>query len=146
MYPEWWNSDITIYNKYINPLTDLITWYKTQISGAFWKNISNRVILGNTTLETNSLICRIRKDEHFLPKQEWNQLPNDEMNDYFTLAEGDIVIKGFVDDNIDEYTQGNRSNDLINKYKSLGECIVINEISLNDDDTRGLMHYSIKGL
>ena len=102
-YPSWWNESITVYNKYKDPVSQLITWHRHVVEGAFWKNIGNKVMIDKTVLETDAIICRFRKDEKFLPKYEWVELPNDSMDNYFTLGRGDILIRGAVDDEVDAY-------------------------------------------
>ena len=144
-YPTWWNTTITVYNKFTDPQTKVVRWYKTVVTGAFWKYIHEKVTIGQTTLETNSIICRIRKDERFLEKYEWLQKPNDEMQNFFTLGKGDIIIKGEVDDEINEYQQGKRSTDLIAKYKELQGCMSIEECANNTGGGRGQEHYVARG-
>jgi len=145
-YPTWWNTTITVYNKFVDPQTKVVRWYKTVITGAFWKYIHEKVMIGQTVLETNSIVCRIRKDDRFLEKYEWLQKPNDEMENFFTLGKGDIIIKGEVDDEINEYQSGKRSTDLIAKYKELQGCMSIDECANNTGGGRGQEHYVAKGI
>lgn len=145
VYPIWWNQDITVYNKYEDSTTQIVTWYRTNLSKCFWKNNIQKVTLGQETLETNSIICRIPKNDSFMEKYMWLQLPNDKKSTYFTLGEGDIIIKGSVSDTIDEYIKGSRSNDIKTKYKDLG-CLEINSISINTGTGVGMEHYLVRGL
>lgn len=102
IYPEWWDTTVTIYNKFQDPITRQYTWYRTVVEGTFWKDVGDKITVGQTVLETNTIICRIRKDDRFLPKHEWINVPNDKMGDYFTIGKGDIIIKGEVDDIVNE--------------------------------------------
>lgn len=145
-YPSWWNTTITVYNKYTDPQTQLVRWYRHKVDGAFWKYSGNKVVVGSTVLETKDIICRIRKDDAFKEKHEWINIPNDEMSQYFTLAQGDIIVKGEVDDEINEYTSGTRSTDLKKKYKNLQGCLEIQEWANNTGGGRGNEHYYVKGL
>lgn len=145
-YPSWWNTTITIYNKYTDPQTQLVKWYRHKVDGVFWKYSGNKVVVGSTVLETKDIICRIRKDDSFKEKHEWINIPNDEMSQYFTLAQGDIIVKGEVDDEINEYTSGTRSTDLKKKYKNLQGCLEIQEWANNTGGGRGNEHYYVKGL
>lgn len=145
-YPSWWNTTVTIYNKYIDQQTQLVRWYRHVVEGTFWKYTGNKVVVGNTVLETKDIICRIRQDKNFLEKHEWILIPNDEMGNYFTLSQGDIIVKGEVDDSIDEYTSGHRSSDLKKKYKSLQGCLEIQEWADNTGGGRGNEHYYVKGI
>ena len=145
-YPSWWNTTITVYNKFEDPQTQLVTWYRQVIDGCFWKYSGNKVVVGNTVLETKDIICRIRIDDRFLEKHEWIAIPNDRMSNYFTLSQGDIIVKGEVDDEINEYQSGQRSSDLKTKYKSLQGCLEIQEWSNNTGGGRGNEHYYVKGI
>ena len=146
VYPEWWETTVTIFNKFKDPHTKVVRWYKTVVEGVFWKYVGDKVTIGKTVLETNNIICRIRKDEKFLEKYQWVQMPNDEMENYYTLARGDIIVKGEVDDNINEYEAGSRSTDLIAKYKELQGCMSIEEIAINVGAGRCNEHYFVKGV
>lgn len=146
VYPIWWSNTITIFNKYENPQTQLIKWYKTIVNGAYWKNIGNKIMIDDVTLETNNIICRIRKDDRFLEKYEWVKKPNDEMANYFTLGKGDIIVKGEVDDIIDEYTSGKRATDIIAKYKDLQGCMEIDKVTIDSGIGLGNEHYYVKGV
>lgn len=145
-YPKWWDTTITIFNKFEDPTTYVIRWYKTKVEGVFWKNAGDKVNINGTVLETNNIICRIRKDNRYLPKGEWINKPNDEMANFFTLGKEDIIVRGDIPDIIDEYTTGIHSNDLLNKYKKLGECLVIERVSDNTGEGRGQEHYYVKGV
>lgn len=146
LYPEWWETTITIFNKFKDPQTKVVRWYKTVVTGAFWKYVGDKIMIGQTVLETNNIICRIRKDNKFLEKYQWVQKPNDEMSNYFTLGKGDIIVKGEVDDEINEYQNGQRSTDLIAKYKELQGCMSIEEIAINVGAGRCNEHYYVKGI
>ena len=145
-YPSWWDTTVTIYNKYTDPQTQIVTWYKHVIPGTFWKYAGNKITIGNTTLETKDIVCRIRKDNSFRERHEWIAMPNDSMADYFTLSQGDIIVKGEVEDTINEYASGYRSSDLKKKYKALQGCLEIQEWSNNTGGGRGNEHYFVKGI
>ena len=144
-YPSWWNITLTIFNKYKDPKTDLVTWYKHVVHGAFWKYTGNKMSINDTVLETNDIICRIRKDEAFLENYEWAEIPPEEKPNFFTFSKGDIIVKGEVDDDINEYASGKRSNDLIKKYKNLQGCLVVSEYTVNTEGGRCNEHYLVKG-
>ena len=145
-YPSWWNETITIYNKYTDPVSKLITWHRHVVEeSAFWKNVGNKIMIDNVVIDTDTIICRIKKDEQFLPKHEWIALPNDEMDNYYTLGRGDIIVLSEVTDEIDEYTSGYRATDLVHKYKDLQGCLTIDEVTINTDGGRGNEHYLVRG-
>ena len=144
-YPIWWDTDLTIYNKFTDPQTQLIKWYRTVLTNCFWKYVGDKVSVGNTVLETNDIICRIPQNDKFREKYEWLNTPNDLMSNYFTLSNGDIIIKGNVADEIDEYKSGKRSTDLIAKYKELQGGMEIQQTALNIGVGRCNPHYYVKG-
>lgn len=145
-YPIWWNTTITIYNKFEDKQTQLIKWYRTVLDNCFWKYTGDKVSVGNTILETNDIICRVPENNKFLEKFEWLSIPNDLMTNYFTLGNGDIIVKGSVLDEIDEYKTGKRSTDLIAKYKELQGCMEIQQIAINIGPGRCNPHYYVKGV
>lgn len=144
-YPVWWESTITLYNRYQDPLTDLITWYKTTINDCFVKRAHNRVVIGTTSIETGNKLVRIREDERYLTYSRWIELPNDVQQNYFTLHLGDFVVFSEVDDIIDEYTPGHRFNDVVSKYKDMNECMVITNYQENIGKGRVNPHYFVMG-
>ena len=145
-YPAWWDTTITVYNRHENPETGIVTWYHTVIPNCFWKYVGDKITVGETVLETNNIICRIPKDDKYLDKYEWNNLPNDEMGNYFTLGQGDIIVKGEVVDVINEYQSGQRSTDLLQKYKNLQGCMEVQELAVNVGAGRCNEHYYVKGV
>lgn len=144
-YPIWWDTTLTLYNKYEDPQTQIVTWFRTELANCFWKASGSKVTVNDVTLDTEGVICRIPKNAIFLEKYEWIELPNDQMENYFTLAPGDIIIKGVVSDTINEYEKGQRSSDLINKYKDLRGCIQIEDVALNVGAGRNNEHYYVRG-
>lgn len=145
-YPVWWDTTITVYNKYTDPQTNVITWYRTVINNCFWKYTGNKVKIADVTLDTDTTVCRIPKDARFLRKADWESLPNYEMKNYFTLGLGDIIVEGEVQDVIDEYTKGSRATDLMTKYKAQQCCMKIEAVSINVGAGRGNEHYLIRGV
>ena len=145
-YPVWWDTTLTIYNKYTDPQTQIVQWYSHVVSGCFWKYLRSKVKVGNTVLESDSTVCRVPKQENFLEKQDWVQLPNDKKGNYLTFGAGDIIIKGEVDDVIDEYTKGHRSSDILDKYNALQGCIEVDSVGINVGPGRCEEHYVIRGV
>lgn len=144
-FPLWWETTITVYNKYVDTATNVITWYKRVITDCFWKLVGAEVRIGDTLLDSKSIICRIPKDQAFMEKQEWIKLPTAELSDYFTLAQGDIIVKGSCDFVIDEYTKGQRSSDLLGQYSQYQACMEITEWSNNTGAGRNNEHYLARG-
>lgn len=144
-YPVWWDTTLTIYNKYTDSQTQVVTWFKNIVTDCFWKLQGSTVKVGEVELDSKSIICRIPKDNRFLEKQQWIQLPSEEMANYFTLAPGDIIVKGECEDIIDEYTSGHRSSDLLGKYREYQACVEVSEYSNNTGIGRNNEHYLARG-
>lgn len=145
-YPIWWDANLTLYNKYTDKQTQVIKWYRTPLYNCFWKSAGNKISIGNVVLETDDIICRIPESVNFKNRAEWQGIPNDQMSNYFTLSVGDIIVFDIVDDEIDEYTSGKRSSDLISKYKDLQGCIEIQKVAINTGIGRCNPHYFIRGV
>lgn len=142
IYPPWWNSTVTIYNRYEDPLTQIVTWYRTVLTDCFWK-VNVGVVYGNQSMNasyTNMIICRIPKNDNYVNAYIWKRLSAEERLLNFTLQVGDIIVNGEVDDDINEYIKGQRSSDLIERYKDLG-IIRIETTGDNSDEVRNLPHY-----
>lgn len=144
-YPIWWDTTLTVYNQYKDPVTKLVTWQKAVLANCFWKYTGNKVTIADVELQTNTTICRIPKDERFLERYRWEALPNDQREGFFTLSPGDIIVKGEVEEEIDERASGHRSTDFIAKYKRLQGCIEIQSWADNTGRGRNDKHYYVVG-
>lgn len=144
-YPIWWETTVTIYNKFVDSQTQLVTWYRQVITDCFWQLSGSTVKVGDVTLDSKSIVCRIPKDERFIEKQEWIKLPNDQKANYFTIGQGDILVKGECSDMIDEYTQGHRSTNLLGEYREYQACMEITDYSNNTGAGRNNEHYLTRG-
>ena len=145
-YPVWWDQTVTIYNKYLNPETRVITWYKSVVKNCFWKYTGNKITVNESTIETDNTICRIPKNYKYLDRHEWEILPEESRKEHFCLGTGDIIVKGEVEDIIDDYVAGSRSSDLLTKYRKLQGCMLIERCSVNTGLGRGNEHYYVKGV
>lgn len=145
-FPIWWDTTVTVYNKYEDAQTGIVTWYKTILTDCFWQLTGTEIKVGETNLNSKAITCRIPKDSKFLEKQDWIKLPNDEMSNFFTLSTGDIIVKGECDFVIDEYTKGHRSTDLLNQYHDYQACMEITKFSNNTGIGRNNEHYFTQGM
>lgn len=145
-YPVWWDSVLTVYNRYEDPQTNLVTWYRTVLSGCFWKYAGSKVSINQVALDTDNVVCRIPKNEAFLTKDKWIAIPADKKANYFTLGKGDIIVYGEVTDTISEYEDGKRSSDLLAKYSELQGCMEMQRIAINTGVGRCEEHYYVSGI
>ena len=145
-YGPWWEDTITVYNKYQDPITNLITWHRHVIHDCFWKYEYDKVLINETVIKSYKIVCRIPIQPNFKEKYEWVKLPNDEMDEYFTLGVNDIIFRGEVEEEIDEYTKEKRSTDFIEKYKSLQGCMTVESFAINTGLGRCCEHYHVEGV
>ena len=143
-YPEWWDKTVTVYNKYKDPTTAVVTWHSTKIAGCFWKDVGVKLEVGNTSIVTSDIICRIPKQASYLSPFDWYELQD--KSGAFTLKQGDIIVLGEFNDEIDEYTRGQRSTDLLEKYHEIDSCMEIKKVAV--DTMTGMLspHYRIVGV
>lgn len=144
-YPAWWNTTITIYNRYEDAVTQLVTWYRHVIPNCFFQNTYNVSIGNQTVARVNETITRIPESTMYKDYAEWYQGEKIELPNYFTLQQGDIIIRGVVDDVINENKKGMYSTDLISKYRKLGICTVVKAFQDNTGGGRGTPHYKAIG-
>ena len=143
-YPEWWDRTITIYNRFKDDKTAVVTWYSTIISGCFWKDVGTKVTVGNTVVETEDIICRIPKQDSYLAPFDWFE--REDKSDVFTLKQGDIILLGECDDSIDEYVKGQRSTDLLQKYHEIDSCMEVKKVAVDTMTGMMLPHYRVVGV
>lgn len=144
-YASWWDDTITLYNKFIEPGTKRVTWYRHVITGCFYKHTVEKITVGKTTIDSNQTICRIRVSDNFIDKKSWMKLPSEEKAERFTLSVGDIIVADETDFEIDEYAQGKRSSDLINENKEWPGCFTAEVVNINVGGGRGNEHYHVRG-
>ncbi len=138
----FWNKTITLYNKSEDAETGIIKWYRQKLENCFYKVTQNKVNNGDTQVKTDDNIVRIPTQHNYCPPHKWILLTDEEKSRYMTLRGGDLIILGDITDEIDEYTEGIRSSDLIAKYSVLG-CVFINSVNINDFILGA--HYFVRG-
>lgn len=145
-YPAWWNTTITLYNKFVDPKSKKSIWYEHIIPDCFYSKTQEEIIINNTKIVSDVSTCRLRVNDKFIPKDEWNELSPEDKYDFFTLCSGDIIVTKAIDFKIDEYVSGKRSSDLKNLYSDWPGSFVINSVRINVGGGRGNEHYHVKGL
>ena len=148
-YPLWWDTTLTIYNRYIDDITYETFWYKHYIDNCFWKNTYDEVRIGTTVLLSNVNICRIPQSDNFMEYGKWRELSKADKPNYFTLCQGHIIVKGEAEETIDEiYPDGRnviRSTELIKRYTLTDGCMEIDNFVINIGGGRNNPHYFVKG-
>lgn len=113
---------ITLFNK-VNDKSSgktVVSWHKTILKDCYFGAVPGETQNDNTVSGNNTFICRIPKDEKYSSEYKGEK-------DKFTLAPGDVIIKGIIEEDVKD-TVGNRISDLLNKYK---ESFIIKAFSDN---------------
>ena len=137
-----WEQTITLYNKHEDEQTGAVRWYRHKLNKCFFKNTNTKANIGGVQIKTDDSVVRIPVQSKYLPPHKWLNIPNDEKPTKLTLQPGDLIFFGDVSEEIDEYTSGKRSSDLIAKYKTLGSLYIT---SVNINDWMYGQHYFVKG-
>lgn len=113
MVPHWWNDKITLYNAYTDTSTGqaIIKWNKTQLDNCFYGRAEKQSISGLTLVSNDRIIARIPFSKNYRsPTNEigigFYSIPNDQIKNYFTLNVDDIIVNGWIDDNIPDRNSG----------------------------------------
>ena len=138
----FWNRTVTLFNKYEDEQTGLIKWYRHVLNDCFFKTTNNAINVGGVQLQTDENIIRIPENSNYIEPYKWVHLFEDEKKQKFTLKSGDLILLGEVTEEIDEYTNGKRSTDIIKKYAVLGS-VFIKSVNINDFIPNA--HYLIRG-
>ena len=141
-YPSWWSTTITLYNKFTDSETQEVSWKRTVLTNCFLTVSKELATMTSQATQTyrNVMLCRIPKNSKYVDAYTWSTMSNHSSK--FTLQDGDIIVKGKVTDEIDEYTKGSRATDLVEKYKAKG-VFRIGLIQDNSDEIRNLPHYKV---
>lgn len=145
-YPEWWNSTVTLYNKFVDRDSGEIKWFRTVLTDCFYNHTVEKLSVGQTVIESNVSVCRVRVNDKFVNKRVWNEFDDNNRSEHFTLSIGDIIVAGDVDFEVDEYTKGKRSSDLVAEYKEWPGCFTVETASINVGPGRGNEHYLARGV
>lgn len=131
------NADITLYNQKINPKTKLTEYIPVQIPNVCWYANQKTEVDRNGVHSANIYKVRIPvesvDDMHYVEQENWNTL--EDIIGYWTIQNGDIIVKGLVDDKI------SAASDLFKKYSQ-----VFRVNSYSDNRMGCLSHFRIGGI
>ncbi len=116
-------STITVYNKYISKGAGLsvTSWQRTVIPNCSITYQSGVTTSSGITLSTDTVNIQIPMFSNFLLPYDYQSLTNNNMEPYFTVNSGDIVVLRKVDDEIDVDLETELT--ILNKYGSLAHKI-----------------------
>lgn len=130
------NADVTIYNRYFDKETRLDKYQRTVLYGVFWdeRKAVNRLQSGLEDADKVTIIIpfTVTTDKKYVPPKEFEKL--DDKSDYFTLQEGDRVVKGAVDFEIT-----GKVSDLDKEY----EAFTITSVDTKDFGSLHMRHWEV---
>ena len=94
------NTDITIYNKYIDPTTRLEKYQRTEVKFVVWQATKARAGSSNGLLASNvaTVFIPFALGTQYVWPKAWLALTT--KTGKWTLQEGDVIVKGIVTDEI----------------------------------------------
>lgn len=100
------NTTATIYNKSVDYNTDAVVYNRTVLPAVHWEDGISAAAKGKSRAEDRPVFVSIdfivasEMEKQYLPAHEYAQLPTTDQSKYWTLAIGDILLKGTVEDEI----------------------------------------------
>ena len=143
-YGDWWSSTITLYNR-VSDSSGIIRWYRHVIPDCFYSQVLDTLSKNNAVLDSYVSICRIRVSDDYVGKRAYIDMAENDRESHFTLSSGDIIVAEEIDFEIDEYTKGSRSSDLLKEYREDPGCFIVAQASNNTGTGRGNAHYVARG-
>ena len=117
------NSDITIYNRYIDKITGYDKYQRTVITGVNWQSKRNANISDKGILIADTTLIFIDKLEGYLSPRAFKLLSDIERPNHFTYNIGDKIIKGAID------YECTKIADLDKNYDNVVTIMAIRELS-----------------
>lgn len=135
------NQTVTVINHYYDKLTRLDKWHKTILKGCMWRrNITKSVVDGKIQID-DSVSLTIPYRDGYLPPKQYAKIPNDEMQNYWTLnseSNLDIIVLGEVTEELtDSYT-------ITDVKRDYDEVATISGVADNTQRDR-LKHWRVDG-
>lgn len=130
------NADVTIYNRYFDKETRLDRYQRTVLYGVFWdeRKAVNRLQSGFEDADEVTIVIpfRVATDKKYVVPKEFEKL--EDKAGYFTLQEGDRVVKGAVDFEIT-----GKVSDLDKEY----EAYTITSVDIKDFGSPHMRHWEV---
>lgn len=129
------NSDITIYNKYVDPLTRTEKYQRTIVQDVVWqaaKAISRRSV-GVISANVATILIPFALGANYLKPKAWNAAKSGK----WTLQEGDVIVRGAITTDITtEYTV----TDLVNANE---EVVTITSVDAFDQGSERMRYWYV---
>jgi len=128
------NSDITIYNKYIENRVE--KYQRFEVHAVIWQS-TDAISRAKEQVAANSALIMIpfARGVAYLEPKAWQALAD--KSNYWTLQEGDVIVRDIVTDEIDtEYTISNLRAD--NNY-----VVMIHAIAAMNEGSANVQHWEV---
>ena len=93
------NADVTIFNKYFDPVQGVERCQRTHIEGVYW-DASYGASIRKTGMESENKVLILipfeDNDESFCKPKEFDRLQAEERADHWTLKPGDKIVRGLI--------------------------------------------------
>lgn len=131
------NSDITIYNKYIDAATRSEKYQRAEVYDVVWQ--ATKAVSGSKSglLASNiaTIFIPFSSGDGFLNPREWQSQSN--KSGLWTLQEGDVIVRGIV---TDEITTGFTMTNLRVKYY---DVVAITSVDAMDQGSAYMRHWQV---
>ena len=128
------NSDITIYNKYIENRVE--KYQRFEVLAVVWQS-TDAISRAKEQVAANSALIMIpfARGVAYLEPKAWQALAD--KSNYWTLQEGDIIARGIVAEEIDtEYTISNLRADY-------DDVVMISSIGAMNEGSANMQHWEV---
>lgn len=129
------NANVTIYNKHFDKATRMDKYYRTVIEGVFWddKKATNRLQSGLENADEVLLIIPFdyNSSKKYITPVEYKKM--EDVTEYFTIQEGDRIVKGDIGFEISKPT------DLDREY----EAFTITSVDTKDFGSSHMRHWEV---
>ena len=133
------NADVTIYNKVYDRDSGSNKYYRTVLKGVNWQDTTavqpaeNGVITAD--ISKIYIPFQVETEKQFLKPREF--LTENEKEGVFTIAPGDIIIKGIVDAEIKTKKDEERLQNSVDNFR------VIVSVDTNDNGSLFMKHWMV---
>lgn len=101
------NTDITIFNRKANPETRKMEYCRTILYGVHWYTDQKTAVTDHGLKSGDIYKIRIpmKNREGYIPPVEYAVLPWEKRQDYWTVENGDLFVKGVVNTGITKLSE-----------------------------------------
>lgn len=138
------NADVTIYNKHFNSTTRADEYQRTYLYGVNWNSSKAVNVIKSGLVSADSAVIQIPVNvtadngKAFASEKNWQAKTLQQISAFWTLQEGDTIVKGIVDYAIPPGT-------IAGLEKAYDDVLTITSVDVIDQGSRMLHHYRVGG-